>query len=41
MEMRLEKWLRLEVLHGFVPNNENQVAIGTRSPTIFTSAHYS
>ena len=40
MEMRLEKWLRLAILHGFVPNNENQVAIGTRSRTTFTSAHY-
>ncbi len=40
MEMRLEKWLRLAILYGFVPNNENQVAIGTRSRTIFTAAYF-
>ena len=40
MEIRLEKWLRLTIMNGFVPNNESQIAIGTRSRTIFTAVYF-
>ena len=28
--MRFEKWIRLAIMYGFEPDNENQVAMGSR-----------